>query len=253
MTKLREALNKAKSNEPPNPNNEHRRRFESAINSLPETMTKVLETELKFCKNDITQRVLDLENQLKTSFESENVKKMRGIVEEYQRAESMHTFLNKGTQIVLKQNQEIVSTINNNLKQNKIREALSYLKKLHEYKRELGNVVRDIIQAYAEVLCRIRTIFDSTSAYFINHFLKMKIFEVSSEEVTQAEKSLFHLIEFAKFTDDLKSDRDWFSNDFNLKILGWEEIFGIFLKILFVFFLIQEWRMYAPYLLATLC
>ncbi|CAF4738169.1 unnamed protein product [Rotaria sp. Silwood2] len=57
LTKFREELDKTKSKQPPDSENIHIRRFESAVKYLPEAMRRALEVELKYCQEDIILRI----------------------------------------------------------------------------------------------------------------------------------------------------------------------------------------------------
>ncbi|CAF4680283.1 unnamed protein product, partial [Rotaria sp. Silwood2] len=74
LTKFREELDKAKSKQPPDSENIHIRRFESAVKYLSEAMRSALEVELKYCKDDIVLRIRDNEKKLQNAFSSRDVK-----------------------------------------------------------------------------------------------------------------------------------------------------------------------------------
>ncbi|CAF4878256.1 unnamed protein product, partial [Rotaria sp. Silwood2] len=60
--------------QPPDSENIHIRRFESAVKYLSEAMRSALEVELKYCKDDIVLRIRDNEKKLQNAFSSRDVK-----------------------------------------------------------------------------------------------------------------------------------------------------------------------------------
>ncbi|CAF3122629.1 unnamed protein product, partial [Rotaria sp. Silwood2] len=125
LTKFREELDKAKSKQPPDSENIHIRRFESAVKYLPEAMRSALEVELKYCKDDIVLRIRDNEKKLQNAFSSRDVKSMKNVLLEYQSSQGMQSFINKGEELALRQIQEIILKINQNFENYEIREALT--------------------------------------------------------------------------------------------------------------------------------
>ncbi|CAF4581295.1 unnamed protein product [Rotaria sp. Silwood2] len=94
VTKLREELKQAILEEPPNLENNHIRRFESAVKCLPETMRIALEVELKHCKDDINQLIQDNNNKLNIIFRSEDLESTKTMLENYQNLKGMQSVVN---------------------------------------------------------------------------------------------------------------------------------------------------------------
>ncbi|CAF4622945.1 unnamed protein product, partial [Rotaria sp. Silwood2] len=196
LTKFREELDKAKSKQPPESNNIHIRRFESAVKYLPEAMRSALEVELKYCKDDIVLRIRDNEKKLQNAFSSGDVKSMKSVLLECQSSQGMQSFINKGEELALRQIQEIVLKINQNFEHFEIREALTNVKKLYDYKIELEDVIGDFKRPYSEVQLRIIKIFEDAYLCFMNRFLNPNISMSTNESIAVVEKSFICLIKF---------------------------------------------------------
>ena len=92
-----------KSQQPPNSENIHIRRFESAIRHLPKMMRDDLKIKLKHCRADIDKLKKDNENDLTNAFDSGDVKIIKKNLEECQTIQGMQSFFNKGGELALKQ------------------------------------------------------------------------------------------------------------------------------------------------------
>ncbi|CAF1137415.1 unnamed protein product, partial [Didymodactylos carnosus] len=220
VAKFRAELEQAKSQKPPEPENLHIRKFESAVKYLPEGMRNALEVELKHCKDDILQIILCNDNNLTTAFNSGDLKPIKNFLLEYQSSKVMQPSVTKSREVVLKQVQEITLKINQNFEQHDIREALGNVQKLYEYKIELENVV-DFRRSCSEVQLRITKTFQDAYLGFMNRFFNPNISVVTNETVEAGEKSFICLIEFMKFTDELKDQHilsQMFPEDFNEKM-----------------------------------
>ncbi|CAM4824411.1 unnamed protein product [Rotaria magnacalcarata] len=202
LAKFREELDKAKSRQPPNSENIHIRKFESAVKYLPEAMRNALEVELKHCKDDIVQLIRDNEIKLNNACSSGDVRNIKSILLEYENAQELQSFANKVKALVLTQIKEIVEKINGNFERYEIREAFTHVKKLYNYKIELEELITDIDRPYSEVRLRIIKIFDDAYLSFTNRFLSAQVSIGENESVAAVEKSLICLTEFMKFKDD---------------------------------------------------
>lgn len=202
LAKFREELDKAKSRQPPDSQNIHIKRFESAVKYLPEAMRNALEVELKHCKDDITQLIGDNENKLNNAFSSGDIRNIKSILLEYEKSQELQSFANKVKALVLKQIQEIVQKINESFERYEIREAFTHVKKLYNYKIELEELIIDINRPYSDVRLRIIKIFEDAYLSFTNRYLNSKISISENESVAMIDKSLICLTEFMKFKDD---------------------------------------------------
>jgi hypothetical protein len=202
IMKFREELDKAKSKQPPDSENIHIRRFESAVKYLPEKMRTAIEVELKHCKDDIVQLIRDNENKLSNAFSSGDVRNIKSILLEYEKSQELQSFANKAKALVLRQIQEIVQKINENFERHELREAFLSVKKLYNYKIELEELIIDINRPYSEVRLLIIKTFDDAYLSFTNRFLSSQIFISENESVAAVERSLICLTEFMKFKDD---------------------------------------------------
>ncbi|CAM2727660.1 unnamed protein product [Rotaria socialis] len=202
LAKFRAELDKAKSNQPPNSENIHIRKFESAVKYLPETMKNALEVELRHCKDDIVQIIHDNETKLENACSSGDVRNIKNILLEYEKSQELQSFANKVKALVLKQIQEIVQNINENFERHEIREAFTHVKKLYNYKTELEELIIDINRPYSEVRLRIIQIFGDAYLSFTNRFLSAQVSVGENESAVALEKSLTCLTEFLKFKDD---------------------------------------------------
>ncbi|CAF4248425.1 unnamed protein product [Rotaria sp. Silwood2] len=207
LVKFREELDKAKSKQPPDSENIHIRKFESAVKYLPDAMRNALEVELRHCKEDIVQLIQDNENKLNNAFSSGDVRNIKSILLEYEKSQELQSFANRVKALVLKQIQEIVLKINENFEHYEIREAFTHVKKLYIYKIELEEVMIDINRPYSEVRLRIIKIFEDAYLFFTNRFLNSHMSMSENEGVLAIEKSFICLTEFIKFQDDHKNQQ----------------------------------------------
>ncbi|CAF1145547.1 unnamed protein product [Didymodactylos carnosus] len=164
IEKFRKELEQAKLKKPPNPENLHIRKFESAVKYLPEDMRSAVELELKYCKDDINRDIDDFSTQLDNAVSGGDLKEMKKVMQDIQ-LEGMSSIAQKGRELVQKQVQEIMVKINQNFEQDEIREALANAKQLYDYKIELENVVVEIRQLYLEIRRQLRKTFED--AYVI--------------------------------------------------------------------------------------
>ncbi|UJR17604.1 hypothetical protein I4U23_004500 [Adineta vaga] len=203
LAKFREELDKAKSRQPPDSENIHIRRFESAVKYLPDAMRNALEVELKHCKDDILQLIQDNETKLNNAFSSGDVRNIKIILQEYEKSQELQSFANRVKTLVLKEIHEIVQKINDNFERYEIREAFTHVKKLYNYKIELEELINDINRPYSEIRLRIIKIFDDAYLSFTNRFLSSHILISEDENIAAAvERSFICLTEFMKFNDD---------------------------------------------------
>lgn len=202
LTKFREELDKAKWKEPPNSDNVHIRRFESAVNYLPQAMRNALELELKHCKDDIDRLVQDNENKLNHAFSSGDVRNIKSILLEYEKTPELQSFTNKVKALVLQKVHEIVQKIHDSFERYEFREVFTHVKKLYNYKIELAELIVEINRPYSEIRLRIIKIFDDAYLSFTNRSLSSQTSISEHESVTAVERNLICLIEFMTFKYD---------------------------------------------------
>ena len=209
FTKFREELDKAKSKQPPDSENFHIRRFESAVKYLPEAMKNALEVELKHCKDDIGQLIRDNESKLNNAFKSGDVRNIKIILLEYEKTQEFQSFASRVKALVLQQTHELVQKINENFERNEIREVFIQVKNLYNYKVELGELIADINRPYSEVRLRLIRIFDDAYLAFSNRFVISRAPLSESEGISTVEKTLMCLFEFIKFQCDHSNQTSW--------------------------------------------
>jgi flagellar biosynthesis GTPase FlhF len=141
LDKFRKELEQAKSRLPPNPENVHIRRFESAVKHLPDEMRNTLEVELKHCKDDIALLIRDNNTKLEDALKSGDLNNIGNVFEEYQKSEGMQCYVNRVRDDVLKQMQELALIITQNFAKHEIAKALNNIKKLYDYKIKLEKLV----------------------------------------------------------------------------------------------------------------
>ncbi|CAF2548215.1 unnamed protein product [Rotaria sp. Silwood2] len=220
--KFRQELELAKKTMPPNLSNIHIRKFESAVNHLPETLKNTLEIDLEYCKKDIMSMDQVTHSTFTDVISNGDPKSIKVLLEEYKTSQGMQSFIKKGRKIVLNQMQDVVNKINHYFEQNDVKEALSVVKILYEYKIELETIVTDDREPYLKSRSNIKRKFQLAYICFMNHFLQNNTSEMTNEVIRNVEKSFLCLFEFINFAHDLKGQpilTHMFPEDFNEKII----------------------------------
>ncbi|CAF4669347.1 unnamed protein product [Rotaria sp. Silwood1] len=221
VSKFRKELELAKLSMPPNPNNIHIRKFESAVKCLPEAMRSALESDLKYCKKDINSMIQNNHKELQNLNSSEDSKTIKNP-RQYQSSQNMQSLISQTRELVLIQVQEIADQINQNFEQHDVTEALTIVKILYEYKNELDTIVTHVRQPYSTVQSQIKIKFENAYICFMNQFLQNNTFEITNELVETIEKSFLCLIEFIKFKNKFKDQpilTHTLPEDFNEKLI----------------------------------
>ncbi|CAF4705954.1 unnamed protein product [Rotaria sp. Silwood1] len=142
LTKFRIELDETKKKQPPNSDNIHIRKFDSGVKYLPEDMQETLKKDLQHCIVEINKNIEKHNSDLKAACDSRDLKRIKKVIEDYQKFEGMQYYANKGGEYVFQQTQDITSKINENLKEYKIKEALNNIeiisKLINEDKNEIG-------------------------------------------------------------------------------------------------------------------
>ncbi|CAF3712867.1 unnamed protein product [Rotaria sp. Silwood1] len=125
LTKFRIELDETKKKQPPNSDNIHIRKFDSGVKYLPEDMQETLKKDLQHCIVEINKNIEKHNSDLKAACDSRDLKRIKKVIEDYQKFEGMQYYANKGGEYVFQQTQDITSKINENLKEYKIKEALN--------------------------------------------------------------------------------------------------------------------------------
>ncbi|CAF2963370.1 unnamed protein product [Rotaria sp. Silwood2] len=220
--KFRQELELAKKTMPRNPSNIHIRKFESAVKHLPETLKNALEIELEYCKKDIMSMDQVTNSTFTDVISDGDPKSIKVLLEQYKTSPGMQSFIKKGREIVLNQMQDVVNKINHYFEQTDVKEALSVVKILYEYKIELETIVTDVREPYLKARSNIKKKFQLAYICFMNHFLQNNTSEMTNEIIRNVEKSFLCLFEFINFAHDLKGQpilTHMFPEDFNEKII----------------------------------
>ncbi|CAF4874529.1 unnamed protein product, partial [Rotaria sp. Silwood1] len=179
VDKLREELVLATSERPLNPDNQHIRKFASAIKHLPTNMKNALELELNNCKESIRQEIQNINEDLQSEIKTENTSHIKNVIQKYESLPGMQMHANDGRKLALKQVQEIKSKLDDCIQKNYIQETLNYVKKIYNYEVDLETVIIEISRicsddkiGYIEqddvvfnVVYRYKTLF----AYYLQH------------------------------------------------------------------------------------
>ncbi|CAF1631319.1 unnamed protein product [Rotaria magnacalcarata] len=221
VTKFRKELDIAKNEKPPNPSNSHIRRFEFAVKYLPEDMKDALETELKYCKEDIELMTKYNMDELKNVISNKDLTAIKVYLGKLKIGGSIQSY--KEAQIlVLTQVIEIVDKIRSYLNENDVNGALVSVKELNEYQRELGNIVTDIKPQYSSGQCQIKIKFQDTYRCFMSIFLQNATAEIAGATINEAGLNFLRLIEFLNFREESKGQlniNDMFPEDFTDRIV----------------------------------
>lgn len=208
FSKFREELNKATSRMPPDPDNPHIRKIESALRYLPETLKNALEPKLNQCKEDIQKIIQDHDNKLNNAVRTKDLTRIRSVLKEYSQSEDMQSFANKSQKVVFEQIQEMELEIKRNLAEYHIREALNIVKKLYESERVLGEFVVEIRTLCFEVGALLQKTFHEAYYFFMNYFFSTRTTSVTNEISAGMNRSFSCLIEFIKFRDELENTQN---------------------------------------------
>ncbi|CAF4867046.1 unnamed protein product, partial [Rotaria sp. Silwood1] len=220
LIKFRKELDEAKKQLPPNPDNNHIRKFESGFRYLPKDMQETLEIDLQHCKDEIKKTIENNDRDLKDACESRDLKRIRTVIQGYQQFEGMQYYANEGRKYVLKQTEEIATKINEYLKEYKIREVLDNIETLYAYKIELENIV-NIEQSYLQVQSKVREFFQEICQCCMKYFFNDKEHSLADEMTGVTERNVIYLMEFMKFRDKFKNQsilKHMFLEDFNEKL-----------------------------------
>ena len=228
FSNLRKELEVAKSKQPPNPENIHIRKFESAVKYLPADMREHLEAELKHCKEDIERAIRDNDTRFDDACKSSDLKSMKAMLKECKTSEGMKPYLNKSREFVLLKLQDLVKKIKESFEQQDIAGALLNVKILHEYKVEFEDSLTDIRQPCKEVSAQIKNVFEEAYLCFVNRFLESNASIVTDDAVQAVEKSFLCLMELLKFSRhseyrDIAVVTDMFPEDFQEKLKALNE------------------------------
>lgn len=225
IDKFREELALGTLEMPPNPDNQHIRKFESAINYLPEKMKNALEIELRNCKENIQKQILNIEKDIHYIVDSGNLHSIKNALENFQNLPGMQSYVSKGQELVLQQYKDIIAKIYENIQTNKIQEALNYFKKLYSYEIELGDIIDEIRKQSIFIKDQIKKKFQGAYDCFMNNFFD-KDASTKTELLNETKKAFGILIEFIKYRDECENKMalsNMLSEDFNDKLLTMKE------------------------------
>ncbi|CAF4333156.1 unnamed protein product, partial [Rotaria sp. Silwood2] len=219
--KFRKELDDAIRKKPSNPDNIHIRRFEAAIKYLPDDLQTGLEVEFKYCREQITKDIQQNDKELDSAYNSKDIKCLKEFIQKCRKTDGMQGYIEKAQAYVLQQTEEIVSEIKTNLKDYKIKEALSNIEKLDSHRIELKDLV-DIKQLCTKTRLELTNTFQEVYISCMKYFSKEEKQSFDDEKIEVPTNDIFCVMEFTKFRDRHKTKSilvDMFTSDFdkNLK------------------------------------
>ncbi|CAF0898623.1 unnamed protein product [Adineta steineri] len=227
MSKFRKELDDAIKKKPPNPDNIHIRRFEAAIKHLPDDLQKSLKVEFKHCKEQITKDIQQNDKELDGICNSKDIKRMKELIEKYRAVDGMMSYVDKVQEYVRQQTEEIISIMKENLKEYKIKEALSSVVKFDSYRTELGQVL-DIEPLCMKIRLEIANTFQEVYVNCMKYFSKEEKNSLDEEKIEVPTNDICCVLEFIKFRDRHKTKsilENMFPNDFDKSLNNFSETF----------------------------
>ena len=233
IKKFQDELTSAKEQMPPNlDNNNHIRRFESAVKYLPDDLRGSLEIDLQNSKDDISVNIKKNEEEFNRSLRSNNIADLEAVLKKYRDSKGNEFYINQIHDTIRKQIQELSELILKDLDNQKIADALNRIRKLHNYKMKFNEDVLDIQSIFHTVRTKIDSSFLESYIFFTNRFLNNFKSDISGDTIKLAKSSFTYLIEFMKFAYDEKGKPildDIFTNQLIAQINDFQKQFIRFL------------------------
>ncbi|CAF4640605.1 unnamed protein product [Rotaria socialis] len=226
-SKFRKELDDALKRKPPDHDNIHIRRFEAAIKYLPNDLQTGLEIEFKHCKEQITKDIQQNDKELDSACNSNDIRRIKELIERYRQTDGMQHYIDKGQEQVRQQTQEIISIMKKNLKEYKIKEALSHVEKLDSYRIDLGQVL-DMEHLCTKTRLEITNTFQEVYVNCMKYFSKEEKQSFNDEKIEIPTNDIFCMIDFTKFRDRHNKDsilEHMFPNDFDKSLKNFSVTF----------------------------
>ena len=218
VVEFRKELEKAKSNELTEVANPHLRNFKAALNYLPDHLKTVLNQELDYCIEDIRQKTMDHNGEVETTVQSQDPKRIRAVLEKSQK-NGAHTSSRKIASSVMEIMQKDKLQADTFIEKGEISKVSSNLKRLFEYKKNLGDLAEETKQPYFEVRSRLLNQFKDVNSTIMNILSNTKTpVEATIEMMKRSFSTLLEFIALKEATKEHEVSSDIFQEDFLSKL-----------------------------------